>query len=163
MPDELILKSGYAQFLERTMLDRTYPGQSIELTRAGGYQNLLQQIEIHQYYMGLRSRYYPTPEEAAADWYLSVYRPVVEQIRSSGVLKQFPGRTEADLYLWITNNRARLQMRYGDESERQQAVDDFAREQHVAAPRQWMRRFLHWVSPRLRAQLEQDRKEPFDF
>jgi uncharacterized ParB-like nuclease family protein len=147
-PDDLILKSGYAEFLENTSLDRTCPEQRIEVTRAGGYRSLQQHIEVHQFYMGLRSRHYPSLDEAAADWYLSVYLPVVERIRASGILAHFPGRTEADLYLWIAKNRARLQMRYGSTTTAQEAVDDFAQEHHVPALRRWLRRLLHRLLPR---------------
>lgn len=127
-PDDLILKSGYIEFLENTSLDQAIPDQQIELTRPGGYRSLQQHVEVHQFYMGLRSRYYPSMMEAAADWYQNVYLPVVERIRASGMLQHFPGRTEADLYLWIAENRARLQMRYGGEDKAQDAVDDFAEE-----------------------------------
>ena len=127
-PDDLILKSGYAEFLDNTALDRECPEQQIELTRPGGYRSLQQHVEIHQFYVGLRSRHYPTLAESAADWYRNVYLPVVERIRASGTLKHFPGRTEADLYLWIAENRARLQMRYGGTEKAQDAVDDFALE-----------------------------------
>lgn len=147
-PDDLILKSGYAEFLEKTSLDRTCPEQCIELTRAGGYRSLQKHIEVHQFYMGLRSRHYPGLDEAAADWYLSVYLPVVERIRASGILAHFPGRTEADLYFWIAENRARLQMRYGGTADAQEAVDAFAQKHQVPALRRWFRRVLHRVFPR---------------
>jgi uncharacterized ParB-like nuclease family protein len=149
-PDDLILKSGYAEFLEKTSLDRACPEQHIELTRAGGYRSLIQHIEIHQFYMGLRSRYYPTLAEAAADWYRSVYLPVVETIRASQILRHFPGRTEADLYLWIAENRAGLQIRYGTREEAQDAVDDFAQEHHVPALRRWLWRVRYRLFPRFR-------------
>lgn len=136
-PDDLILKSGYAEFLEETALDRECPDQCIELTRAGGYRSLLQHVEVHQFYMGLRSRRFPTVSEAAADWYRGVYLPVVERVRESGILKNFPGRTEADLYLWIAENRARLQMRYGSEDQAKTAVDSFT-EKH-GSPTTWGR------------------------
>ena len=147
-PDDLILKSGYAKFLESTSLDRACPEQRIELTRAGGYRSLLQHIEVHQFYMGLRSRHYPGLEEAAADWYLSVYLPIVERIRTSGILARFPWRTEADLYLWIAENRARLQMRYGGTAVAQEAVDAFAQEHQGLAPCRWFRQLLHRLFPR---------------
>jgi len=127
-PDDLILKSGYTEFLEKTSLDFHHPKQHIELTRAGGYRNLLQHVEIHQFYMGLRSRHYPSLEEAAADWYQEVYLPVVERIQDSKILERFSGRTEGDLYLWIAQNRARLQMRYGVQEEAEEAVRSFAQE-----------------------------------
>ena len=40
-------------------------------------------------------------EEATASWYDEVYLPLVQVIRDQATLKEFPGRTEADLYLWI--------------------------------------------------------------
>lgn len=146
-PDDLILKSGYAEFLEQTSLDRSHPEQKIELTRPGGYRSLQQHIEVHQYYTGLRSRHYPTLAEAAADWYKKVYLPVVEHIRASGILANFPGRTEADLYLWIAENRAQLQMRYGGQVKAQEAVADFAQEHHIPLPLRWIRRLLHRLLP----------------
>ncbi len=156
---DLILKSGYADFLEVTSLDRTCPGQRIELTRPGGYRSLLQHIEVHQFYMGLRSRKYPTLSDAAAHWYGNVYRPVVERILHSDILDHFPGRTEADLYLWIAENRARLQMEYGTgansgsqtDIQRSDAIDSavesFALAHRVAAPARWIRRALSRVFP----------------
>jgi uncharacterized ParB-like nuclease family protein len=149
-PDDLILKADYAEFLEKTSLDRSCPEQHIELTRPGGYRSLVQHIEVHQFYMGLRSRHYPTLAEAAADWYHSVYLPVVETIRASEILSRFPGRTEADLYLWIAENRAGLQIRYGVSEEAQEAVDDFAQEHQVPAICRWVRRLIHRVFPRTR-------------
>jgi uncharacterized ParB-like nuclease family protein len=146
-PDDLILKSGYAEFLEKTSLDRSQPEQRIELTRPGSYRSLLQHIEVHQFYMGLRSRHYPSLPEAAADWFERVYLPVVEGIRDSGILKHFPSRTEADLYLWITENHARLQMQYATSPRTEEAVEGFALEHRLSRLRQWWRRLLHRLLP----------------
>jgi uncharacterized ParB-like nuclease family protein len=147
-PDDLILKAGYTEFLEKTSLDVLIPDQRIELTRPGGYRRLLQHIEVHEFYMGLRSRHYPSLAEAAADWYRNVYLPVVDRIRASGILKRFPGRTEADLYLWIAENRARLQMRYGNEAQAQDAVDEFSHEHPTSLLRRWLRSLRHRLCPR---------------
>jgi uncharacterized ParB-like nuclease family protein len=149
-PDDLILKSGYADFLVKTSLDRTCPDQRIELSRPGGYRSLLKHVEVHQFYMGLRSRHYPTLAEAACNWYETVYLPVVERIRASRILDSFPGRTEADLYFWIAENRARLQMRYGGEMELDEAVDDFTQEHDLPPLKRWARRILHRLFPKLR-------------
>jgi uncharacterized ParB-like nuclease family protein len=156
--DDLILKAVYAEFLEKTSLDHSYPGQHVELTRLGGYRSLLQHIEVHQFYMGLRSRHYPSLAEAAADWYEAVYLPVVKTIRASQILSHFPGRTEADLYLWIAENRAGLQIRYGVNAGIQEAVDDFAKEYRVPPFLRWARRLLHRVLPRF--QLSEPRVPP---
>jgi transcriptional regulator len=44
-------------------------------------------------------------EEAVVDWYENLYKPTVEAIRRLGLLRDFPGRTEADLYLWVMDHR----------------------------------------------------------
>jgi hypothetical protein len=150
-PDDLILKSGYAEFLKRSSLDRLFPEQRIELTRPGGYLALLQHVEIHQFYMGLRARHYPDLHEATADWYEQVYMPVIKRIRDAGILRHFPGRTEADLYLWIAENRAGLQMRYAALDEAQEAVDDFALRHRTSRLIRWLRRVFHLLFPRFLA------------
>jgi hypothetical protein len=145
--DDLILKSGYSQFLEHTSLDRSCPEQRIEFTRPGAYRSLMQHIEIHQFYMGLRSREYPTVEQAAADWYANVYMPVVRRIRESNIVDRFPGRTEADLYLWIAENRTRLQMRYGGDGQAAEAVDSFDRDHRVPAAARWFQKIARRLFP----------------
>jgi hypothetical protein len=112
--DSLIIKAEYARFLEATHLDETRPEQTIELTEPGRYRILLEHIEVHRYYLGLMWNREPTLEEAATSWYDTVYLPVVEAIRETEILKEFPGRTEADLYLWIAYHRERLKERYGE-------------------------------------------------
>lgn len=146
-PDDLILMSEYAEFLEKTALDRTRGEQHIELTRPGGYRQLLQHIEVHQFYMGLRSRHYPSLSEAAADWFSQVYLPTVVQIRDSGILGEFAGRTEADLYIWIAENQARLQMRYGGPAPAQAAIGDLALPSRLPPARRWLQRFTQRLFP----------------
>ena len=45
-------------------------------------------------------------------WYDNVYMPMVEAIRSKKLLAKFPGRTEADLYVWVAFHRERIATRY---------------------------------------------------
>ena len=111
-PDDLILKAEYILFLEQTDLDRLRPQANLEVTVPGRYETLLEHIEMHRYYMGLDlQRDIPYPE-AVGHWYDSVYQPVVEAIHNQGILRHFPGRTETDLYLWISQHRAQLEEQY---------------------------------------------------
>jgi uncharacterized ParB-like nuclease family protein len=151
--DDLILKQGYAEFLEQTQLDQTVPDQRIEFTAPGGYQDLLVHIEVYRYYEQLTGRQYLSLPQAAARWYHVVYEPIVERIRHSGILAQFPGRTEADLYLWISRNRARLQMRYHVAEEGDEAVEELAARYRVLAPLRWLLKMLQRLFPRLRRRL----------
>jgi len=103
-PHGLDPQRGCRQFHETTGVSRLRPGARIELTLPGQYEKLLQHIATHQWYLGVeQKREVPYPE-AVASWYDRVYLPTVEAIRSGDALKDFPNRTEADLYLWITEH-----------------------------------------------------------
>jgi len=99
--EDLKILHEYRRFLERTRLDEIRPRQLIRFTVAGGYQQIIEHIATHRYYMQLEQQREVSDPEAVADWYDYVYLPIVEVIRANNVLADFPGRTESDLYLWI--------------------------------------------------------------
>lgn len=83
------------------------------LTLPGKYEKLLQHIETHRWYLG-EARGEDVPfEEAVTSWYDRVYLPLVEALRSLGVLEAFPRRTEADLYLWVMERREEIHRSLG--------------------------------------------------
>ncbi|MGW8368964.1 MAG: hypothetical protein ACWGPN_09825 [Gammaproteobacteria bacterium] len=112
-PDDLIIKAEYADFLAATHLDRLRPDANLVVTVPGRYADLLEHIEVHRYYMGENRQREVSWEEAVGHWYDSVYFPVAKTIRDRGLLRGFPRRTEADLYLWITRYRSELQSELG--------------------------------------------------
>ena len=99
--DGVIRKIEQADFYHQTDLNEIFPDSKVELTVAGGYQKLLEHICAHQYFMGLERKNDVTLTEAVISWYEQVYMPLVHVIREQNILREFPGRTEADLYLWI--------------------------------------------------------------
>jgi len=111
-PQELFLKAGEARFLNKTNIKALRPNADIRVTEAGRYHQLLEHIDVHRYYLGLQEQREVPYEEAVTRWYDHVYMPVVEEIRRSGILKNFAKRTEADLYLWINNHGERLRRQY---------------------------------------------------
>jgi uncharacterized protein (TIGR00730 family) len=126
--EELDLKAEYAAFLRETGLDKLRPEGRIEFTLPGQYQKLYGHIAVHRHFVGLReAREIPWPE-AVARWYDEVFMAVVEVIREERVLDAFPERTEADLYLWITEHRHYLGQRYGQEVPLEQAAAEFSQE-----------------------------------
>lgn len=125
-PETLILKSEYVHFLEATRLDELRPGADLTITVPGAYERLLEHISVHRYYMGIDQDREVGWEEAVAHWYDEVYEPVLESIRASGILRGFPGRTEADLYLWLAEHRARLEEELGWDLPSQQVVSGVA-------------------------------------
>ena len=125
-PNDLILKAEYADFLERTRLDVLRPDADLSVTVPGQYQVIEEHIEVHRYFMGLEQQREIPYEEAVGHWYDVVYLPVVQVIREQGILRDFPGRTEADLYLWVSEHRAKLEQELGWEVRPEAAVIDLA-------------------------------------
>lgn len=106
--DELVAETQHARFLEATGLEG-----ELRLTGTARYEVLLDHIEVHRYYLGLEQNRELELREAAQSWFDQVYLPVVEAIRSTGVMREFPNRTEADLYLWVAYHRERLREELG--------------------------------------------------
>jgi hypothetical protein len=104
-PEDLEILGARIEFLERTGLDRIRPGANIELSVPDGYSRMLEHIAVHRYFMGLEQQRDISEEEAVAHWYDTVYLPIVKVIRERGVLEEFPGRTEGDLYLWVLDRQ----------------------------------------------------------
>lgn len=125
---ELEMKAEYARFLQDTALDQSRPEQNIELTLPGQYQKLREHIAVHRYFLGQREQREIPLQEAAAHWYDEVYLPVVQVIREADILKHFPGRTEADLYLWLVEHRHYLSQEYGHEVPLAEAAARFSQE-----------------------------------
>lgn len=107
-PDELILKAEYAEFLEATHLDRLRPDADLMVSVPGQYRHMENHIEAHRYLREEAQGREMDWEAAVADWYDSAYLPLVLVIREQGILRDFPGRTEADLYVWLTEHWAAL-------------------------------------------------------
>jgi hypothetical protein len=130
-------------FLERARLDRLRPEADVRFTVGGGYERLLEHIAVHRYYMGLEAQHDISEDEAVAHWYDHVYLPLVQVVREHDVLKEFPGRTEADLYLWIMDHRHYLREACADEEvSTERAADDYA-EHHRERPATPVERVVH--------------------
>jgi len=118
--EEVILKSALADFLETTGLVQEYPGE-YEVTIVNGYERLLDHISVHRYYRGTETRQDISWQEALKSWRDTVYCPMINAIRMSGILEQFPDKTETDLYLFVMDHLHYLRQRYekaGDQRDR---------------------------------------------
>jgi hypothetical protein len=116
--DQWIIKVERKEFMDLTQLDELRPGHGIRFTEPGRYEMMLRHIEVHRYLRDLEleragSERQLSWEEAVTSWYDNVYLPMVEAIREYELLRNFPERTEADLYMWITHHRERLAIHYG--------------------------------------------------
>lgn len=154
----LMMKSEYSDFLKRTRLDELRPEQRIEFSRPGGYADLLEHIEKHRYYIGQNEHRWVPYEEAVGSWYDHLYRPLVEIFRQERILALFPGRTEADLYVWVTRHLYYLREHFGDDLDLDTAAIDFAETQRSSS----VARFLKglWSREDLGGRAYEDGVEP---
>ncbi|MBN1878350.1 MAG: universal stress protein [Anaerolineae bacterium] len=125
--DDLILEAEYADFIARTHLDEIRPDANLKVTAPGKYRELEEHIYVHHYYMGLDQRRDVTYAEAVGNWYDKVYLPVVNLICEIGLLRDFPNRTETDMYLWLAEYRVALEEMLGWSVPPEMVAQDLAK------------------------------------
>jgi hypothetical protein len=106
--DEVMTKSEYAEFLNKTHLDKLRPGQEIIFTNPGHYPELECLITMFQEALEETQGEVTSYEDALLLWYDMVYSPAVHDIKKSGAMERFPNRTEADLFIWMWQHQQRL-------------------------------------------------------
>lgn len=95
--------------------DKTGLSHTIDLTEIGQYARLLHQISRHRHYLATELQEPISFEQAASDWYKTIYLPLTAIIQKGKLLDAFPGRTIADLYGYISFHQweKRAARRYG--------------------------------------------------
>ena len=88
------------RFIEQ--FNPTYlPMDRIVFTAPGSYPEMVNHILVHKYYMNQGIKEELTFEQGATDWYQNVYLKIAEAIENEHLLMEFPGQTEADMYMWL--------------------------------------------------------------
>jgi hypothetical protein len=111
--DDMLLRLDERRFLEQTRLDERYPDHNLTFTAPCRHDELLAQIEDLRQKLAEIDGYDKSYHEAVEDWYELIYLPTIQIIHDSGLLAEFPGRTEADLFVWLSMHRHRLEAVYG--------------------------------------------------
>ena len=149
--EALILQQEYDRFLQTTGLKKVSSNREILFTQAGQYDKLLEHIQVHRWYMGEKYNHFIDEHRAARSWYRRVYLPLVQIISEMKVLADFPGRKEADLYLWIIEHQYFLAEKSGGMVTLEQAALHFVN-RYSHRP---IRKIMHWLR-RLRGKLFSD-------
>jgi len=110
---EVQTKARYTEFLKKTKLDEIYPDANLLLTFCKQYNVIYSQIEACRRQLGEDTQGDKSYQEAAAQWYDRVYLPVVEIIRTQGIMQYFPERTEADMYILFVEHQDELKSALG--------------------------------------------------
>jgi hypothetical protein len=111
--EDLEILGNKVNFLERTSIDSLIPEANIKLTIPDGFDRMLEHIAVHRYFMGLDWKRDISEEEAIKHWYETVYLPIIHVIRETEILKDFPDKTEGDLYLWVLDHQNYLEQEEG--------------------------------------------------
>ncbi len=111
--DHIFIKLGEQSFMAKTGLAERFPDHNILFTSPGRYTELLAQIHDLQQILAQIDGEEMDWETAVDAWYEMIYLPTVQIIQDSTLLADFPGRTEADLFVWLSQHRERLEERYG--------------------------------------------------
>ena len=112
--------------LDQTGLERIVPVEMIEFTALGRWHEMLNHIEGHKYFISLERDNEISFEDAARSWYNSLYTPILEIVRNENLISRFPGRTEADLYIWIIKHWHSLKEQYGPGYPLDKAASEYA-------------------------------------
>lgn len=94
---ENIIYREKSDFMEQTGL--THP---IEISEVGQFPYLFEQVEAHRAFLAGREKPGATVKQAAEDWYATIYQPMTGIIKKAKLLASFPGRTQDDLYAYIS-------------------------------------------------------------
>ncbi|MDR0321845.1 MAG: transcriptional regulator [Treponema sp.] len=95
----------------------------LDFSSPGRYDVIYNHILVHKYYLNEDIEEEIHFNNALVSWYNNVYNPVITIIREQWLLANFPGRTEADLYVWIIKHWDFLKKKYGTYSLAKAAGD----------------------------------------
>ncbi|MCQ2412466.1 MAG: transcriptional regulator [Sphaerochaetaceae bacterium] len=99
------IKKSVVAYERKRFLDQynpTYlPMEDIVFTAPGSYPEMVNHILVHKYYANQGLERELSFKEGAISWYDNVYSKIVEASRKEHLLAEFPGQTEADLYMWL--------------------------------------------------------------
>ncbi|MCX6056517.1 MAG: DUF4032 domain-containing protein [Chloroflexi bacterium] len=146
--NNLVLTHEKAEFLGKTRLDLLVPDERICFSIPGQYDRLLQHIGVHRWFMGEKLNRPIHDDESVLGWYRDVYLPLMKIIQKHQILKEFPQRTETDLYLWIIEHRWYLAEELHRKVSLESAAEHFSK-QFSTRPFRHFRQLYHWIKNKL--------------
>lgn len=97
----------------------------LDFSSTGRYDVIYNHILTHKYYLNQNRSDEISMEEAIKSWFFNVYFPLASIIREKYILRDFPGRTIGDLYVWTVRYWDDLKKKFGDDIPMDQAVIGF--------------------------------------
>ena len=113
----------------------------LDFSCAGRYDVIYNHILTHKYYMNQNRTDEVSMEEAVKSWFFNVYFPLASIIREKYILRDFPGRTLGDLYVWTVRYWDDLKKKFGDDISMDKAVIDFQKNYKIPLSKRFLNRF----------------------
>jgi hypothetical protein len=100
-------------FYEETNYGTLTGDNDLRFTTPGCYDVIYNHILVHKYYLNQNRQEEIPFSEALVSWYQNVYKPIINIIKKEGLLFNFLGYSESDLYVWIVKHWDYLKKKYG--------------------------------------------------
>ncbi len=136
------------EVFENTGLGQIIPPEEVIFTEPGRYVEMLRHIQGHKYFLNQDIKAEIPLLQAASSWYSNLYKPIVRIIQQEGILSRFPGRTKADLYIWIVKHWDMLKKEHGEDFPLERAVMDYSNRYGESLKRQ-LRNFFSALLDRI--------------
>ena len=94
----------------------------------GQSKALLQHIYEHKWYLSENEKREVSVEEAAHDWYINVFKPVILLFGEFAIMDDFPDRTASSIYLDIMLHKYFLSERTGRDVGLVPAIESYSRQ-----------------------------------
>ncbi|MDR0642404.1 MAG: transcriptional regulator [Treponema sp.] len=112
------LKAAVVEYEKKIFYEKTGFGDltgfyDLDFTMPGRYDVIYNHILVHKYYMNEGKSEEIPFSEALVSWYNDVYQPIAQIIKEQWLTLNFPGRSTADLYVWIVKHWDFLKKKYG--------------------------------------------------
>ncbi len=122
---QAIIEYEKAIFYGETAYVQTTGSDDLTFSEPGRYDTIREHVAVHKYYLNQEeSREIPVAS-ALLSWHENVYLPIILAIKEENILSLFPGRTDADLYLYLVRHWDALKLAYKKEIGIGYAARDF--------------------------------------
>jgi hypothetical protein len=98
----------------------------LNFSAPGRFHEILRHIQGHKYFINEDRTEEISFQDAGISWYNNLYKPIIDIVKDEHILGRFPGRTEADLYMWIIKHWHELKERNGNQFSLQEAAANFS-------------------------------------
>ncbi|MDC7223614.1 MAG: transcriptional regulator [Spirochaetales bacterium] len=121
-----LIKYERERVINSTGLNRSIDMEKIRFTATGRYDEMLRHILGHKYFISQEAGEEIEFDRAARSWFEKIFLPINKIIVENNLVSRFPGRTEADIYMWIVKHWDGLKNKYGQDFPLEEAAAEYS-------------------------------------